>query len=192
MTRVLGGNTYSALRANLNRLMIRWDTGLPSSTGTAGGTGALGIDHVLAIAKPTAFDLWAANAIPIGGDRAFGGDADKDGDKNGYEYGVNADGGLPDSNSERKLLGTPIMNGTRIELRFGFRPGSNDLIWILERSSKLVIPEEIFRYDGTDETRGDDIESKLDPEDASRFIVTDKNPGSRAFYHLRVTQKSGG
>jgi hypothetical protein len=189
LTRVFGTGTYSQLVAALDRLMIRWDDDTPSSRGTSGGTGSLGIDNVLAISEPTGFDVWTTEDIPIGSDRTFAGDGDGDGDTNGYEYSVGTAGGVSDTDSDRKLRLTPKLGGATMDIEFGFLPGNTELIWIVGRNNDLGQFGEIYRRDDGIETLGTDIEAMINPADSSKLIVTDKNPGTRAFYQLSVNLK---
>jgi hypothetical protein len=189
LTRVFGTGTYSQLIASLDRLMIRWDDDTPSSRGTSGGTGSLGIDNVLAISEPTGFDVWATEDIPIGNDRTFAGDGDGDGDTNGYEYSVGAEGGISDTDSDRKLSLTPKLNGSNMEVQFGFLLGNAELIWEVGRNDDLGQFNQIYRRENGVETLGADIEAMIDPTDSSKLIVTDKNPVTRAFYQLLITLK---
>ena len=189
LTRVFGTGTYSQLVAALDRLMIRWDDDTPSSRGTSGGTGSLGIDNVLAISEPTGFDVWTTEDIPIGSDRTFAGDGDGDGATKGYEYSVGADGGASDTDSDPKLRLTPNLGGATMDIEFGFLPGNTELIWIVGRNNDLGQFGEIYRRDDGIETLGTDIEAMINPADSSKLIVTDKNPGTRAFYQLSVNLK---
>ncbi len=66
LTQVLGAGTYSDLTSNVSRLLIRWDEGIPSSSGTSSGTGTLGLDDILAIPEPSAAILSAIVVFGLG------------------------------------------------------------------------------------------------------------------------------
>jgi hypothetical protein len=143
----------------------------------------------IAITEPSAFDVWAAESVLIGSDRTFNGDGDGDGDTNGYEYSVGANGGVSDTDSDRKLSLTPKSGGAMMDVEFGFLPGNTDLIWIVGRNNDLGQFSEIYRRDNGLETLGADVESMINPVDSSKLIVTDKNPGIRSFYQLQLVLK---
>ena len=137
------------------------------------------------------YEAWAALWIPEDRDRSFGGDWNSDGLTNGYAFGIGAHSGHPGSASSRTLTFRTVSASSAVDLEFGFLPGNTNLIWIVERGVDFENFEEILRLDDGAAAHGLQISAILDPVDASKLIVTDRNPSyPRCFYQLRILQNN--
>lgn len=112
-------------------------------------------------------------------------DFDGDGLPYGVEQALGTDVFAPDLNNSRNLA-PPVRDPSgKQTLSFGLNPAAlPGTVWILSRSQNLVDFTEIYRFDGSADFAGTDVDFDRDPD---RVVIIDTAPPpGRAFYRFET------
>lgn len=132
------------------------------------------------------YSVWAAKNIPAHLDLSFNGDADQDGRLNSLEYALGTQVATADPITPLDPSVSSLQPNSAT-IHFGFNTeATQDLQWILTRSTDMIQFDPIFRYHGPsgESTAGGDTHAIIGSD--SITVTDDSRPAGHAFYRLEV------